>query len=47
MALEGIQENTRGAYQYRTRAVLISTEGICGIDKHLGYIPCIPSKAMG
>ena len=19
----------------------------CGIDKHLGYIPCIPSKAMG
>ena len=28
MALEGIQGNTLGAYQYRPRAVLISTSGI-------------------
>ena len=28
MALEGIDGNTFGAYQYRPRAVLISTSGI-------------------
>ena len=42
MALEGIQGNTLGAYHYRPRAALSY-----GSDKHLGYIPCISSKAMG
>ena len=41
MALEGMRGNTLGTYRYHPRAL-----PSCGNDKHLGYIPCILSKAL-